>query len=147
MDEHTLTQVWNQSDIPVILRRQGKGEMLRARLPYAETNRAWLQNGHRNSPTWISNKRYWELPKAWFNDFVERALETFGQVYIIQPYREQEKCSPACLDAVGHECQCSCMGRNHGAGNDGSWFEISETFATRWSDQMLACRLLKARRL
>jgi hypothetical protein len=147
MDERTLTQVWNQSDIPVILRRQGKGEMLRARLPYAETNRSWLQNGRRNSPTWISNKRYWEMPKAWFNDFVERALGTFGQVYIIQPYREQEKCSPACLNAVGHECQCSCMGRNHGAGNDGSWFEISETFATRWSDQMLACRLLKVRRL
>jgi hypothetical protein len=147
MDERTLTEVWNQSDIPVILRRQGKGEMLRARLPYAETNRSWLQNGRRNSPTRNSNKRYWEMPKAWFNDFVERALETFGQVYIIQPYREQEKCSPACLNAVGHECQCSCMGRNHGAGNDGTWFEISETFATRWSDQMLACRLLKAKRL
>lgn len=58
MDERTLTQVWNQSDIPVILRRQSKGEMLRARLPYAETNLSWLQNGRRNSPTWISNKRY-----------------------------------------------------------------------------------------
>lgn len=145
MDEQTLTRVWNQRDIPVILRRAGKGELLRARLPYLETNRFWLQNGRRISPVWISSKRCWELPKAWFNDFVERALGTFGQVYVIQPYREQEKCSPACLNAVGHECQCSCMGRNHGAGNDGSWFEISETFATQWGDQLLACRLMKAR--
>jgi hypothetical protein len=145
MGDRQLTSIWNQHKIPVILRRTGKGQLLRVRLPYADTNRAWLQDGRRMSPAWISGKRYWEIPKAWFNDFVERALRTFGQVYVIQPYREQEKCSPACLNAVGHECQCSCMGRNHGAGNDGSWFEISETFATRWGDQMLACRLMKAR--
>jgi hypothetical protein len=145
MGDRQLTSIWNQHKIPVILRRTGKGQLLRVRLPYADTNRAWLQDGRRMSPAWISGKRYWEIPKAWFNDFVERALRTFGQVYVIQPYREQEKCSPACLNAVGHECQCSCMGRNHGAGNDGSWFEISETFATRWGDQMLASRLMKAR--
>lgn len=145
MDDTELTRIWNQHQIPVVLRRTGKGQLLRARLPYADNNRAWLQSGRRISPAWISGKRYWEIPKAWFNDFVERALETFGQVYVIQPYREQENCSPACLNAVGHECQCSCMGRNHGTGNDGSWFEISETFATRWGDQMLACRLMKAR--
>ena len=145
MDDAKLTKIWNQHEIPVILRRTGKGQLLRARLPYADNNRVWLQADRRISPAWIAGKRYWEIPKAWFNDFVERALRTFGQVYVIQPYREQEKCSPACLNAVGHECQCSCMGRNHGAGNDGSWFEISDTFATRWGDQMLACRLMKAR--
>lgn len=145
MDEQTLKAIWDQSEVPVILRRTGKGQLLRARLPYSDTNRAWLQDGRRITPTWHSSRRFWEFPKAWFNDFVERALRTFGQVYVVQPYREQEKCSSACLNAVGHECQCSCMGRNHGAGNDGSWFEISETFATRWGDQMLACRLMTAR--
>jgi hypothetical protein len=145
MDDAELMRIWNQHEIPVILRRTGKGQLLRARLPYTEKNRSWLQDGRRTSPAWIATKRYWEIPKAWFNDFVERALRTFGQVYVIQPYREQEKCSPACLNAVGHECQCSCMGRNHGTGNDGSWFEISETFATRWGDQMLACRLMRTR--
>lgn len=146
MDDKELTRVWNQHEVPVILRRTGKGQLLRTRLPYADSNRTWLQDGRRISPTWISSKHYWELPKAWFNDIVERALRTYGQIYVIQPYREQETCSPACLNASGHECQCSCMGRNHGAGNDGSWFEISETFATRWGDQMLACRLMKTRR-
>lgn len=145
MDDAELMRIWNQQKIPVILRRTGKRQLLRARLPYADHNRAWLQDGRRTSPAWISGKRYWEIPKAWFNDFVERALRTFGQVYVIQPYREQEKCSPACLNAVGHECQCSCMGRNHGASNDGSWIEISETFATRWGDQMLAYRLMRTR--
>jgi hypothetical protein len=88
---------------------------------------------------------HWELPKSWFNDFVDRALKRYGKVYIIQPYREQEICARACQEALGHECQCSCMGANHGIGNDGSWFEVSDTFSTRWGERELACRLLTAR--
>ncbi len=140
-----LNYVWNQQQIPVVMRRTGKGQRLRARLPYAKKNREWLQNSRRTKPIWISSKKYWELPKAWFNDFVNRTLERYGKVYIIQPYREQEKCAPACLNATGHECECSCMGQYHGAGNDGSWFEVSDTFATRWGNQQLACRLLTMR--
>lgn len=110
MDRLTLNYVWNQKETPVVLRRTRKGERLRVRLPFAETNRHWLQNGRRTQPEWTGGKHaYWELPKAWFNDFVDRALERFGKVYIIQPYREQEICARACQEARGHECQCSCM--------------------------------------
>lgn len=138
----TFDFVWNQHRTPVAFRRTGKGEMLWVRLPYSTSNRQWLQNGRRNNPEWKSVEKYWELPKAWFNDFVDRALDRYGSVYIIQPYREQEKCAPACMNAVGHECNCSCMGQNHGAGNDGSWFEVSDAFATRWGGKEIACRLL-----
>ncbi len=137
--------IWNQVKDPVIIRRSGNGQKLRARLPFAGDNRIWLQNDRRTYPLWVTEGRYWELPKAWFNDFVERALKRFGRVYIFQPYREQEKCAPACQNAVGHVCQCSCMGANHGAGSDASWFEVSETFSFRWGSQELACRLLTAR--
>lgn len=143
--DERIRKVWKQSVIPVVLRRTGKGERLRVRLPFADDNRQWLQNDRRFSPEWTAGKNYWELPKAWFNDFVERSLAKYGSVYIIQPYREQEKCAPACQNAVGHECECSCMGLYHGAGNDGSWFEVSDTFATRWHDRELACRLLTRR--
>jgi hypothetical protein len=37
------------------------------------------------------------------------------------------------------------MGEHHGAGNDGSWFEVSDAFSTRWQQRELACRLLTAR--
>jgi hypothetical protein len=104
MDKLSLNYVWGQEAIPVALRRTGKGQLLRVRLPYVGTNRQWLQNGRRTSPAWIAGKKYWELPKAWFNDFVERALAEYGRVYVIQPYREQEKCSLACQNAIGHEC-------------------------------------------
>ena len=144
-DEEKLRIVWNQPRIPVVIRRGGKGQPPRVRLPFADNNRTWLRDGRRNSPTWIARDKYWEMPKSWFNDFVQRALKNYGKLYVIQPYREQEKCAPACMNATGHECQCSCMGANHGAGNDGSWFEVSETFATRGGEQQLACRLMKLR--
>jgi hypothetical protein len=146
IDRLTLAFVWKQKQIPVVLRRTGRGDQLRVRLPYAHDNRQWLQGGRRNMPVWIGgDEAYWELPKAWFNDFIDRALLRYGKVYIIQPYREHEICARACQEARGHECECSCMGANHGAGNDGSWFEVSDIFSIRWGERKLACRLLTAR--
>jgi hypothetical protein len=145
MNKQDLNDIWNQKQIPVVLRRTGRGEKLRVRLPFADSNRDWLQNSRRSQPVWIGGtKAYWELPKSWFNDFVDRALLKYRKTYIIQPYREQELCARACQDAHGHECQCSCMGVNHGQGNDGSWFEVSETFSNHWHERELACRLLTA---
>ena len=145
MQKLTPMYVWNQRRIPVVLRRMGQGQLLRARLPYAKSNHQWLRNGRAIAPIWISEGKYWELPKAWFNNFIERAFAKYGSVYVIQPYRPQEKCAPACKNATGHECECSCMGRYHGVDNDGTWFEVSETFAFRWGDLQLACRLMIAK--
>lgn len=140
-----LKRAWKQDRIPVVLRRTGKGERLRVHLPFAPDNAIWLRNGKRMRPEWVHELKCWELPKAWFNEFVTRALRRFGRLYVIQPYREQEKCSPSCLNVTGHECECSCMGENHGAGNDGSLFEVTEAFASRWGERELACRLMVAR--
>lgn len=145
-----IRAIWNQSKIPVVLRRGGKGQRPRARLPRGRArlpeDKVWLRHTHRHYPEWNILESYWEFPASWFNDFVNRALKKYGQLYVIQPYREQEVCARACMEALGHECQCSCMGANHGAGVDDSWFEVSDSFATRWGDVQLACRLMKLRR-
>ena len=146
MDRHNHRYVWNQKSVPVVLRRNGRGDRIRARLPFSRDNRRWLRSDGRTDPLWVDTYRYWEFPKSWFNDFVDRALQRYGAVYIVQPYREKEICAPACQDARGHECQCSCMGANHGVGNDGRWFEVSDAFAIRWGERKLACRLLTVRR-
>jgi hypothetical protein len=63
---------------------------------------------------------------------------------LIQPYREQEKCAPSCFNARGHDCQCQCMGANHGRGGpNAGWFVVSDTFATKWGEEHLACRLME----
>jgi hypothetical protein len=144
-NDDKLGRIWAQVRIPVIFRRDGKGQRLRIKVPYANENRYWLKHGKRTQPDWVAAEKYWEVPKAWFNDLVNRSVQKYGSLYIIQPYREQEKCAPACMNAGGHECACSCMGANHGSGNDGSWFEVSEAFATRWGGQHLACRLMKSK--
>ena len=137
-----LRRVWDQKNIPVILRRDGERDRLRLRLPYAEGNKRWLESGQKSKASWNEKHLCWEIPKSWFNEFVEKALNRYMSLYVIQPYREQEICSPSCQNAIGHECECSCMGANHGAGSDGSWFEVNEAFATRWGDRELACRLM-----
>lgn len=142
MDQERLRKVWQQSEIPVVVRRDEKGQKLHVRLPYSEGNRQWLNSVGKSSAAWISSKRYWELPCSWFNNFVNQALNRYDKLYVIQPYRDQEKCARKCMNAKGHDCSCSCMGRNHGAGVNGSWFEVSETFATRWGEREIACRLM-----
>ncbi|MBP7721282.1 MAG: hypothetical protein KA155_01990 [Alphaproteobacteria bacterium] len=142
-DKKKLDDVWKQKRIPVI-KRLGKEYPLLIRLPYQDNNRAWLQNGRRSKPKWDKNQTHWEIPKVWFNDIVDRSLERWGMIWIIQPHRTQEKCAPACWNAEGHECQCSCMGEHHGSQSSSrSWFIVSETFATRWGTEEIACRLLK----
>lgn len=87
------------------------------------------------------------LPAACFSELVERLLRRFGRVYVIQPYNEKEVCAPACWKATGLECACSCMGKNHGAGAPGGrWYEMSETCAVRWKEDVLRVSLLEASR-
>lgn len=138
-----ITNIWRQKSIPVIYRR-GKGYRLLMRLPYSSNNRAWLKSCARINPIWVTEKQYWELPQSWFNELVSRTLKKWGKLYIIQPYSEQEKCAPACWRAIGYECQCSCMGANHGSDSPGGgWYVVSDSFATRWNTRELACRLLE----
>lgn len=141
-DRAKLEAIWRQDQIPVVF-REGKGEPLKIKLPYLADNAIWLRNERRSKPKWLPSKKYWEIPKKWFNDTVERGLRRWGKLYIIQPFREHEVCAPACWNAQGHECNCSCMGENHGASHHGRWFVVSDTFAIQWHESELACRLLQ----
>ncbi len=139
-----VESVWNQKSVPVIWRKSSPPILLR--VPFKEGNRAWIRNNRRTEPAWNKDLKRWELPAAWFNDLVDRGLERWGKIYILQPYRAEEKCAPACRRAEGHVCQCSCMGMNHGANDDAGWFDVSDTFSTRWGHEDVACRLLTRRK-
>ncbi|KAA3502570.1 hypothetical protein DXM27_06150 [Rhizobium rhizogenes] len=141
MIDPQIDYVLKQRHIPVAF-RMGAGRKLVVRIPFAEGNMAWLQAGRRNRPKWIRERQEWEIPQAWFNSFVDNCLRRYRRVYVIQPHRELEKCAPACMDAEGHECQCSCLGANHGSKGGAGWFAVNEAFAFRWGASSLACRLM-----
>ena len=137
-----LLHIWGQKEIPVLY-RPGSGKLLLVRLPYAVTNRPWLKGDHRNQPEWVAEHKCWQTPKAWFEDIVKRSLGKYRRIYVIQPFNTQEKCAPACWNALGAECECSCMGANHGSGNpSGKWHIVSETLAVQWGEKQYSCRLL-----
>ena len=134
--------IWNKGPIPVVLRRGG-AQPIRVRLPFAQDNRQWLKkHARKKEPYWDKSGKYWELPASRFDEIVSMLLDRFGRAYIIQPYREKEVCAPACMNATGFECQCSCKGANHGTGVSQGWFEVSDAFAVRYGGTRLACRLL-----
>ena len=140
-DRSKIESIWRNKYIPVIYRPPK--DRIQIKLPYAEDNREWVRGGRRSKPKWNKQFKCWEIPKAWFNIAIEDCLNRYSRVYIIQPYKVEEKCAPACWNAVGHECQCSCMGVNHGmSGPNGKWMVISDSFAIKWRDEKLACRLL-----
>ena len=138
-----LRAVWNQNHLPVVL-RGGRVRPLIVRLPYELSNYEWMQNDRRTKPEWLSKFKAWSIPKSWLDDTLRRSLARYGAVYLIQPYSDLEKCAPACWQAKGALCECSCMGKNHGSGNPlGKWHVVSETFAVRINDREFSCRLLR----
>lgn len=139
-----LQRVWSQKSIPIVV-RAGIVCPLLVRLPYAPSNRDWLQEGHRNRPLWVPIYKSWSVPKTWFEEIVRRVLEAFRSVYVIQPVRSTEKCAPACWNALGAHCECSCLGANHGSGQPaGKWHVVSEALAVKIQGREYSCRLLRA---
>ncbi len=135
--------VWDQKSIPVLFRRE-RGNPLLVRLP--RLDRDWLRDGKRRIPHWNAELGYWEVPVAWFDALIRRLIEEFGEVYVVQVYREYQKCVPACWNAQGLICECSCGGVNHGTGHPGGrWYAISESLAVYWSGRQYACRLITKR--
>lgn len=141
-----IRRQWAQAKVPIIVRSGQRGDKLTARLPFRDDNRQWLTNlrtGTRRAEIHFAHDaKAWSLPVSWLNRFVDGALTRYGSLYVVQPYREMEKCAPACRNAAGHDCQCSCMGANHGVGTADGWFDVSETFSFRWGGQEAAIRLM-----
>ena len=147
MQDHTrsATGIWHNGETPVIFRR-GKSLPLMVKLPPSKENpREWLKGDARRNPEWNKNYQCWEVPNSWLDQLVARILIHYGKVYLIQPHKVLEKCAPACWNARGFECNCSCMGQNHGSHSGLGWYVVAESFAFRWETRELACRLIVAR--
>ena len=136
-----IIDIWRQNEIPIVMKREKLPLLIK--MPYALDNFAWLRNINRNKPEWSTQFKAWQVPTAWFEDSVRRLISRFKKVYVIQVHREHQVCAPACWNAQGLHCECSCMGAHHGSGHPaGRWYEVSETFAAQWGPKKYACRLM-----
>jgi hypothetical protein len=139
----SIQKVWDLATIPIIYQGMNQ-DFLTLRLPYAIDNRKWLSSLGRNHPIWDAVKKVWLVPNNWFDRAISLVLSRYGKVYVIQPYREESKCAPACWNAVSLSCDCSCLGKNHGKGYpQGKWFVVSEALAIKWGEKKLSCRLIE----
>jgi len=135
-----LGEVW-RTQSPLVWRGLGP---LKVRLPYASGNRALLRGRRGRNPIWRPVERYWEVPTAWFTRLCRELMGQFGHVYVVQPHRKREVCAPACWNARGLECECSCMGDHHGEGQPGGrWYVVSESCAVRWREREWHWSLLR----
>lgn len=138
----SLDSLWKQARVPVLFRRQRHLPLL-LRIPWREDNKEWVRGGSRTRPRWNPQYSCWEIPISWFEDIAQRTVMRYGSLYLVQEYRESQKCAPACWNATGLHCECSCMGENHGMGDDGRWFVLSDICAVRRGQNQYSCRLVK----
>ena len=137
-----LSRLWWDGKDPVLLRRP-RPKPLMLRLPFSYGNGTWVRHDHRSKPKWNKPWECWDTPVAWLDDLVTRSLKKYGRIYIVQPVSKLQKCAPACWNAQGYECECSCMGINHGNGEPhGNWKEISESLAVTVGKREFSCRLV-----
>jgi hypothetical protein len=134
-----ITGVWRNGRVPVVYKPDGT-EPLIVRIPFRNDNRDWLL-GRGRSITWVAQFHAWALPRGRFNDIIERALQRYESCYVIQEFRPLQKCCAACWDAKNFDCECSCLGANHGSGA-ALEYVVDEVVAFEWSGRQLSCRLL-----
>jgi hypothetical protein len=143
-EEQRMLEIWKQYPIPVVFRPRGKQKLM-LKIPYQYgSNFEWLRMDHRVRPVWNRQFKCWEVPRGWFEEIAARLLQRFSKLYVIQPYRTAEKCAPACWNALGLTCECSCMGEHHGSGQPpGKWHIVSETCAVSWHGRRYGSRLIE----
>ncbi len=138
---------WNQRVIPVILRRKRSNEgnpKLRIRLPECGSHYHLLKaNPNNHNPVHIKNGDYWELPYSRLNSLVRILGDHYGKVILMQPVKHKQVCAKSCMDAGGFECECSCLGANHGSHNmDSSWYEVDDTYAVRYGEEEVSLKII-----
>lgn len=92
-----------------------------AKLPPRRANRRWMHEtvGIR-SPEFDGDR--WTLPRSSLVRLVTAAVDRFGFIVLWRDMSKLSRCTRACLEATGVECQCSCLGQHHGQDAAG-WFE------------------------
>lgn len=105
-----IAQVWLPRDGQVI-----------AKIPARKGNWRWLRQAVRIRSPRLDGDR-WHLPRNCLVKLVTAAVDRYGYIAVWRDMSRLSRCTTACLEATGVECDCSCLGAYHGE-NSGGWFE------------------------
>lgn len=125
--------------------RRADSDLL-VKLPFADDNRTFLSKGRAARPAWNLQFKCWELPRSAFNELARRFIDRYGQVYLIQPLNPDQECCASCQNAKGLDCECGCMGKNHGVamrGTEGAWFDITGGFPADFKGRKYQVQLVE----
>lgn len=92
-----------------------------AKLPPQKGNYWWLKRTVRIRSPHLEGDR-WHLPRNCLVRLVTAAVDRYGYIAVWRDMSRLSRCTKACLEATGVECDCSCLGTYHGENSDG-WFE------------------------
>jgi hypothetical protein len=115
--------------IATVYRPVGTGR-IRVRMPYAVGNRAFIHRtlGSLVRPDWNGAEKCWEISRQHMRATVEALADRFGVVEVAIDFRTNSRCDIRCRDAEGDDCDCQCMGENHGgAAYWRNWTQVGET--------------------
>lgn len=62
-------------------------------------------------PGWV-----WTFNRTHASAVMESVAEEFGTVEVFADYNSMTKCDRRCREARGEDCECSCLGLQHGGG-------------------------------
>ncbi|MGW2057433.1 hypothetical protein ACWCOZ_26560 [Streptomyces sp. NPDC001840] len=96
------------------------------------SNRRWIKEelGARVRPEWNgdASPRRWEIARPHLRTIVEALADRFGEVEVILQFVTTERCDTRCQEATGDDCECSCLGVNHGgAAYWRKWILVGDT--------------------
>lgn len=92
-----------------------------AKIPAQKGNRRWLHETVRIRSPQLKGDR-WSLPRSCLVRLVTAAVDRYGFIVLWRDMSKLSRCTRACLEAMGAECDCSCLGAHHGQDSEG-WFE------------------------
>lgn len=92
-----------------------------AKIPAMKGNKRWLRRTVRVRSPLLDGDR-WHLPRNCLTKLVTAAVDRYGYIVIWRDMSKLSRCTRACLEATGVDCDCSCLGAHHGE-DSYRWFE------------------------
>jgi hypothetical protein len=92
-----------------------------AKIPARKGNRCWLHETVRIRSPQLNDDR-WTLPRSCLTRLVTATVDRYGFIVLWRDISKLSRCTRACLEATGSECDGSCLGAHHGQ-DSGAWFE------------------------